>query len=97
MHKTDLAYFWSEVQGADGPGMGADLDMECSCNGVIQTHLPIPIPGCHNALPQLHGGARDPARVRFSFGFSRPQHSPYAHKGQNPLLPLLPESWYSSQ
>lgn len=77
MQDTDLAHLWSEVQGRDGPGVGIDLDVEGPCAGIIQTHLPISIPCCHDPLPQLHRWAWDPARVTFNFDFSRPQHTPY--------------------
>lgn len=73
---TDLADLWSEVQGRDGPGVGTDLDVEGPCAGIIQAHLPISIPCCHDPLPQLHRGAWDPARVMFNVDFSRLQHTP---------------------
>lgn len=76
MQDTDLAHLWSQVQGRNGPGVGIDLDVEGSCAGVIQTHLSISIPCCHDPLPQLHRGAWDPARVMFNFDFTRPQHTP---------------------
>lgn len=70
--ETDLAHLGSQVQGADGPGMGADLDMQSSCPGLIQTHLPIPVACCYCPMPQLHGRAWDPARVMTHFNFLGP-------------------------
>lgn len=49
--ETDLAHLRSQVQGTDGPGMGADLDVQSSCTGLIQTHLPIPVACCDYPVP----------------------------------------------
>lgn len=44
--ETNLAHLRSQVQGTNGPGMGIDLDVQSSCTGLIETHLPIPIACC---------------------------------------------------
>jgi len=58
--ETDLAHLGSQVQGTDGPGVGADLDVQSSRTGLIETHLPIPVACGYCPMPQLHGRARDP-------------------------------------
>lgn len=60
--------------------MGTDLDVERSSSGIIETHLPIAIPCGYNPLPQLHRGARDPARAMFNLVSPDPNISPALKK-----------------
>jgi len=67
--REKLAHLGSQVQGTDGPGVGADLDVQSSRTGLIETHLPIPVACGYCPMPQLHGRARDPGRVITHFIF----------------------------
>lgn len=88
--ETDLAHLWSQVQGTDGPGVGVDLDVQSSCAGLIQTHLPVPIACCYDPLPQMHGSTWGPARAMPHFDFPRSKFTPHpgAASGRPPPLCL---------